>query len=688
MRRALVVGCLLVIICLFGSLTLGVLGYGWWQLSGRSLVAATPTSVALPAPTALATPSAEPTPVRVPSITPILPTASPVSTETAARTPESDAGADTLTTIQQSTIPIRDLYDLALRFGKIPPDTSRVVRTSPPDRAIGDTETFSVADISSGSHFTVTARLRYETPHAYWWVEEGYEIREEDLRDSAELFETQTYPTNRTFFGVEWTPGIDGEVQVHIFLGTVPGVGGYYSSADEFPRAINPFSNEKEMFYINLGNARPGDSWFDSILAHEFQHMIHWNVDRNEEIWVNEGLSELAVRLNDLGGSRAVRAFLRQPDVQLTHWFEQTSPYYGASFLFMEYLLDRLDEAAMREIVQEPANGAAGIEAVVGDEGLTFEALFGDWVVANYVDDASGGRYAHPARELDQPDRAEIYEMYPVFSRNAEVHQFGTDYIQLNSSEERGTLSVEFVGQPTVMVVPTSAHSGRFAFWSNSGDDSDSRLTRAFDLRSVDEAVLTYWAWYDIETDYDYAYVAVSADGGETWQALEAEETTTSNPNGNAIGPGYTGKSGTTDEDGTPTWVQLRADLTPYAGREILVRFEYVTDDALHGDGFFLDDIGMPAIGYSEDFESGAGGWQSEGWVRIDNKLVQRYLVQAIIFDRAGYHVERMSLDGQNRGRLEIPGFGRSVDTVVLAVSGATPVTTSTAPYTYTVRIE
>ena len=50
--------------------------------------------------------------------------------------------------------------------------------------------------------------------------------------------------------------------------------------------------------------------------------------------------------------------------------------------------------------------------------------------------------------------------------------------------------------------------------------------------------------WYDLETDYDYAYVEVSADGGKTWDILANEHTTITNPSGNSYGPGFTGASG------------------------------------------------------------------------------------------------------------------------------------------------
>ena len=37
---------------------------------------------------------------------------------------------------------------------------------------------------------------------------------------------------------------------------------------------------------------RPGSRQYFSVLAHEFQHAVHWNQDLGEDVWVNEGMSE------------------------------------------------------------------------------------------------------------------------------------------------------------------------------------------------------------------------------------------------------------------------------------------------------------------------------------------------------------------------------------------------------------
>ena len=91
----------------------------------------------------------------------------------------------------------------------------------------------------------------------------------------------------------------------------------------------------------------------------------------------------------------------------------------------------------------------------------------------------------------------------------------------------------------------------------------------------MDSATLSFWTWYSIEESWDYAYVEVSTDGGETWSVLEGALSSPESGLGIGFGPGYTGRS-----DG---WQQDTVDLTPYAGAEVLIRFEYVTDEGVNG---------------------------------------------------------------------------------------------------------
>jgi hypothetical protein len=218
-------------------------------------------------------------------------------------------------------------------------------------------------------------------------------------------------------------------------------------------------------------------------------------------------------------------------------------------------------------------------------------------------------------------------------------------------------------------------------WWSNRGDDSSSSLTREFDLRNVQSATLQAWLWYDIEPDWDYAYAEISTDGGRSWHILAGRHSVTSNPHGNSFGPAYTGTSG---GGTTPVWVEEEVDLTPFAGQVILLRFEMTTDDSVNHPGLFLDDVRIPEIGYTEDFEEGDGGWEPQGFIRTDNVLPQRYLVQVITWGADETPaVARLELDESQRGTFRIEGFGRQVRRAVLAVSALAPATTEPAPYWY-----
>ena len=450
---------------------------------------------------------------------------------------------------------------------------------------------------------------------------------------------------------------------------------------DSYPKVIYERSNEHEMFYCNLESAGPGDNYYMSTIAHEFQHMIHWHNDFNEDTWVNEGFSELATYLNGYGVGGVDYAFLAKPDTQLNTWDGSVggrAPHYGNSYLFMTYFLDRFGESATRAVVARPENGIPAFDIVLKDldPDLTFDAVFADWLIANYLNDTSlaQGQYGYKELQLRNVSLAATHRSLSA-KNSATVHQYAADYVKLDVD---GDATITFDGSTTVGVVGAQPHSGQRVWWGNRGDDSDATLTREFDLSNVDKATLTFWVWYDIEEDWDYAYVEVSADDGQTWTILKGQHTRDTSPNDANLGHGYTGKSGGGD---SPAWVQESIDLTPYIGQKVLVRFEYVTDQALNEPGFIVDDIAIPEIGYAHDAEASDDNWQAAGFVRIANVLPQYFIVQVI--ETGGTPtVRRIELDDQQRGQLTVKGGGD----VILVIAGRTPFTTEVANYEYAVE--
>jgi hypothetical protein len=378
--------------------------------------------------------------------------------------------------------------------------------------------------------------------------------------------------------------------------------------------------------------------------------------------------------------------YVQDPDLQLTYWPspEEATPHYGASFLFLAYFLDRFGDKATQALVASPDNGMDSVDKVLASlnkvdsqTGRVIQAddVFSDWVVSSYLDDpnAGDGRYAYQRyRNAPRPSPTEeMYNCSPDWQERT-VHQYGADYIKINCP---GAYTLNFEGSSEVGVIPADAHSGSYAFWSNKGDASDMTLTRAFDFSQVTGPLtLKYFTWYDLEKDYDYLYVEASKDGAQ-WQILKTPSgrDRAEDPSGNAYGWGYTGQS-----DG---WIEESLDLSQFAGKKVQIRFEYVTDGAVNGEGLLLDDIRIPEIHDSTDFESGDGGWQGDGFVRIQNKLPQLFRI-SIIAEGRQTSVQTIALEPGQAANLPLQ-FGNGTRDVVLVVSGVTRFTTQEANYRF-----
>jgi hypothetical protein len=550
-----------------------------------------------------------------------------------------------------------------------------VVNPVPPRRVPNATRTFWVIDSTTGAQREITARLRVQTEHIAMWVEEGVWHDVRLLEEAATFLETQVYPTTRATFGSEWTPGVDNDPHIHILhaTGLGDGVISYTSSADEFPRALYPFSNEAEMTTIHVDTVAVGSQAYYAALTRELQRLIQWFQDRNEERWVKEGLAELAVHLNGFDPGQSENAYLEDPDISLTTWEdEKRLTHRGAVTLFATYFYEQFGDTGTRALTAQPLNGVAGFDAALAEIGAsrTFEILFAEWLMANYLDSVPGGdaRYSYTTLDVAQPALAAIYDSYPI-TEELSVQQFGADYILLRGDSD---LHVRFSGSTATPLLDLTPHSERTFWWSNRADESLTTLTRAFDLSDVEEATLTYWAWYDIEEGYDYATVEVSTDDGGTWQVLRTPSSTDANPHGNNPGWGYTGRS--------DDWLQESVDLSPYAGGQVLVRFAYLTDGIVTGQGFALDDVAIPEIGYIDDAESKDGGWQAAGFVRTNNLVPQSYMVLLIGLGDT-ITVTRMPVHDDQTGEWTVLLGQENLHEAVLVVSGLAPLTTYPAPY-------
>ncbi|MGV8025195.1 MAG: hypothetical protein AB2L18_01400 [Anaerolineaceae bacterium] len=592
-----------------------------------------------------------------------------------------------LVILEQTQIPENDVYATAAKYKHINIDPNKPAHEKIA-YAIGDTREFYVLDTITNEYKAVNAALVYSTAHLYFWIEGAVQYELEDVEALCEAFEGQIYPLNREFFGSESTPGIDSDEHLFVlYTSEINGATGYFSSADMYPQEIEPYSNEAEIIMLSSLSARLDEDYTYGVLAHEFQHMIHQNLDQNESTWINEGFAELAMLLNgyDPGGTDWLYA--RNPDIQLNFWprdeVESTLPHYGASYIFMTYLYDRFGEEFSRKLVADPLNDFSSIDAVLAEmlpksdkPVLTGDDVFQDWTIANLLQDSSLGNGEFGYQSIPDLSNFRVdgsIDCTSTIENPFSVHQYGVDYFDVDCDHP---FSLQFTGQQTIPVVPEDPHSGDYYFWSNKGDQSALTLTHTFDFSNVEgPIILKYFTWYDLETDWDYVYLLASEDG-ENWDALKPAHCTEENITGSNQGCGYNGASG--------GWIQEEVDLTQYAGKTITLQFEYLTDAALNGEGFLLDDVSIENIGYKTDFEEDDGGWIANGFVRIVNVLPQSYRVTVVRRSVDNTFITRFTVPGDEPLKLDFSATTN--EEVYLIVSGTARYTEMPASYSFEIQ--
>ncbi len=614
-------------------------------------------------------------------------TATPVPLTELTRVPITDISPETVKTLEENIVPVNDLRDLACRL-QAKCDVPEVIPSGP--FKVGAKQKIWVTNTDNAQSFQVDATLQYLTGHAYFWVQDDVTFGMDDAKKLVDTFETKIYPTDREFFGSEWTPGVDNDP--HVYLVYARGIGGsvagYFSSPDEYGPDAHAYSNAHEMFVFNADNSPLSDQYTYGVLAHEFQHMIHWKQDRNETSWINEGFSELAVLLNGYYSSGAASEYTSNTDVQLNDWGADpgtNGPHYGSAFMFLAYFLDRFGKDATQQLVHDQANGMDSVDGVltnikatdaVTNQPIHADDLFMDWAATNYLLDSSAGDGRYNYKAYTNPPHTSDTDTLSDCPTNlsGSVHQYGVDYIRITCS---GKHTLHFEGQTLVKLLPVDPNNGKFAFWSNKGDESDMTLTHDFDFSSVSGPItLQYQMWHDLEKDYDYVFVEASTDGGKTWKIIKTPTCTDTNPSGNSYGCGYNGA--------TDGWLQEKVDLSSFAGKKVQVRYEYVTDAAVNGEGFMLDDVSIPEIKYSTDFESDDGGWQAAGFARIENALPQTFRL-SLILKGGKTTVQTVPVNPDQTADVDID-LGDNASEAILIVSGTTRFTRIESSYTIAIK--
>ena len=156
---------------------------------------------------------------------------------------------------------------------------------------------------------------------------------------------------------------------------------GWFDPINELYREednILQYTNQQEMLYVNVVEPSPVE-----IVAHEFQHLIMFNNDWSEWLWLNEGLSEAA---------RYICGLITDPNnlTELAYSYLESKPAilwdtgsvyhsYGSAYLFIIYVIERFGLESLQYFYEITFQGVEQLKYTFGIYGADFYEELGQW---------------------------------------------------------------------------------------------------------------------------------------------------------------------------------------------------------------------------------------------------------------------------------------------------------------------
>ncbi len=343
---------------------------------------------------------------------------------------------------------------------------------------------------------------------------------------------------------------------------------------------------------VNETNRRTG---YEGTLAHEYQHLIHADLDGDETTWVNEGMSDYAEVITGYGVPQGhLSAYEAMPSNSLVNWEDQGAinvlADYGVAFAWTMYLEDQYDREFVSNLASDDENGVESVENTLEETGADrdFYELYQDFSTAVVTDQLGEAR-------KDEYTFGNLDVSVNTSNGVETAGVWGADYRTVDTAD-RGPISgvtvsgTEFVDTQWSTATDPVTEEGQ-VLYSGSGNLLDRHAIVEVDLSDAQDPTLEFDSYQRIEQNWDYGFVQVSTDGGETWHSLANENTDASpsssaHPRVAANVPGLTG-----DTDG---WQHQTFDLGAYAGNDsVLVSLRYVTDWAFVKDGWYVRNVSV-----------------------------------------------------------------------------------------------
>jgi len=190
--------------------------------------------------------------------------------------------------------------------------------------------------------------------------------------------------------------------------------------------------NYGEIIYVDTDPGNPASEGTLSIIAHELQHLIHYNYDKDEDTWLNEGLSELAPRILGLP-SRSFATFLNNTNRKLTE-FDNSILDYSKVGLFFYYIYRQFGINTIKKIERSEENSLKSIELALNYE-INKSEILERWFIANLINDEmiNNGIYSYMGDKIPPLYSKHFHSSFNTEPISDNLNLAAAEYIQFSS---------------------------------------------------------------------------------------------------------------------------------------------------------------------------------------------------------------------------------------------------------------
>lgn len=284
---------------------------------------------------------------------------------------------------------------------------------------------------------------------------------------------------------------------------------GYFYSYDQ---TDGTYSNKRDILYIDTNPTTINNAL--STLAHEFQHLIHYNYDKTETTFLNEGLS-LYSEVFCGYSMRSPSRYFQNTNRALFSWDRDDSlPDYSRAGLFTQYYMERLGDSHIKAVVEDQSHADTSLSKIFQVwKGYKFQKLFSNWAIANYAkSQAYDSSYGYVRNINGRPKLKSTFDEPNTTRGSLPLKNYSIEYHKIESLE--GSVKIDLqgtdihgkiIGYPKgSSVYYDSINTGNTYIIPSFSLDIDSVICpiinlgnteNTYDLTVESNDDETYWAW-------------------------------------------------------------------------------------------------------------------------------------------------------------------------------------------------